>query len=152
MLTEDCFEQQQQAEIDRTKLHRLNDLVNTLDAENKKVIFTMGKGGVGKTTIAAAIALGLAKRGKKVHLTTTDPAAHLKFVLSEQDGITMSHIDEAAELKSIRKKCCQKRGKTAYPARISPISRKTCALPVRKRLPCSAPLPKWWRKQMMKSS
>ena len=99
MLTEDCFEQQQQAEIDRTKLHRLNDLVNTLDAENKKVIFTMGKGGVGKTTIAAAIALVLAKRGKKVHLTTTDPAAHLKFVLSEQDGITMSHIDEAAELK-----------------------------------------------------
>lgn len=108
MLTEDCFEQQQQAEIARTKLHRLNNLVNTLDAENKKVIFTMGKGGVGKTTIAAAIALGLAKRGKKVHLTTTDPAAHLKFVLSEQDGITMSRIDEAAELKKYQEEVLSK--------------------------------------------
>ncbi len=98
MLTEDRFEQQK-AEVDLTKLHRLSDLVDELDAENKKVIFTMGKGGVGKTTVAAAIALGLAKRGRKVHLTTTDPAAHLKFVLSEQDGITMSHIDEAVELK-----------------------------------------------------
>ena len=107
MLTEDRFEQQK-AEVDLTKLHRLSDLVDELDAENKKVIFTMGKGGVGKTTVAAAIALGLAKRGRKVHLTTTDPAAHLKFVLSEQDGITMSHIDEAAELKMYQEEVLSK--------------------------------------------
>ena len=107
MLTEDRFEQQK-AEVDLTKLHRLSDLVDELDAENKKVIFTMGKGGVGKTTVAAAIALGLAKRGRKVHLTTTDPAAHLKFVLSEQDGITMSHIGEAAELKKYQEEVLSK--------------------------------------------
>jgi cellulose biosynthesis protein BcsQ len=59
----------------------------------------MGKGGVGKTTVAAAVALGLSKRGLSDHLTTTDPAAHLKFVLDETGGISMNHIDEAEELK-----------------------------------------------------
>jgi arsenite-transporting ATPase len=77
----------------------LNHVIDELAASGKRVIFTMGKGGVGKTTIAAAVALGLAKRGSKVHLTTTDPAAHLKFVLDENCGISMSHIDEAEELK-----------------------------------------------------
>lgn len=79
--------------------HGLHDVVDSIDKAGRKVIFTMGKGGVGKTTIAAAVALGLAQRGKKVHLTTTDPAAHLKFVLEQADNITMSHIDEHAELK-----------------------------------------------------
>ncbi len=107
MLTEDRVEERK-TDVDITKLHNLHELVDTLDAENKKVIFTMGKGGVGKTTVAAAIALGLAKRGRKVHLTTTDPAAHLKFVLTEQDGITMSHIDEAAELKKYQEEVLSK--------------------------------------------
>lgn len=77
----------------------LSNIVDNLHESGKKVIFTMGKGGVGKTTIAATIAMGLSAKGSKVHLTTTDPAAHLKFVMDEENGITMSHIDEKEELK-----------------------------------------------------
>lgn len=80
-------------------LHSLHDIASDLAASGKRVIFTMGKGGVGKTTVAAAIAMHLAKMGKSVHLATTDPAAHLKFVLDESSGISMSHIDEAEELQ-----------------------------------------------------
>ncbi|KLE15720.1 arsenical pump-driving ATPase [Clostridium sp. C8] len=86
----------------------LKDVIEDLYKTNKKVIFTMGKGGVGKTTIAAAIALGLSKKGKKVHLTTTDPAAHLKFVIEENEGITMSHIDEKSELKKYQEEVLSK--------------------------------------------
>lgn len=98
MLSKDHFKAQR-SKCDTGRLHTLNDLIDTLCSENKKIIFAMGKGGVGKTTVAAAIALGLAKRGKKVHLTTTDPAAHLTFVLSNQNTVTTSHIDESIELK-----------------------------------------------------
>lgn len=79
-------------------INNLNDIIEDLYNTDKKVIFTMGKGGVGKTTIAATVALGLSKKGKKVHLTTTDPANHLKFVIQESDGISISSIDEQEEL------------------------------------------------------
>ena len=88
-----------QAAVRAREGHRLSDLVDDLARHRRKVIFTMGKGGVGKTTIAAAIALALAKRGERVHLVTTDPAAHLKFVLDEGSGIRTSYIDEKKELK-----------------------------------------------------
>lgn len=79
-------------------LQKLKDVIDDLFKSGKKVIFTMGKGGVGKTTVAAAIALGLVQKGVRVHLTTTDPAEHLKYVVSENEGMTISHIDEKEEL------------------------------------------------------
>lgn len=99
-------------ELKANEIKRLNDVIEYLYTSNKKVIFTMGKGGVGKTTIAGAIALGLSKKGKKVHLTTTDPAAHLKFVLDESYGITLSHIDEKNELKKYQEEVLSKARET----------------------------------------
>jgi len=90
------------------RIQHLKDIVGYLDQSDKKVIFTMGKGGVGKTTIAAAIALGLAAKGKKVHLTTTDPAAHLHYIIHESTGITMSRIDEKVELEKYKEEILSK--------------------------------------------
>jgi arsenite-transporting ATPase len=98
MLTEDHLESQNY-KLNRAELPKVKTLIEDLYASKKRVIFTMGKGGVGKTTLAAAIAIGLAATGVKVHLTTTDPADHLKFVVEEGRGITLSKIDEKEELR-----------------------------------------------------
>ncbi len=98
--------------INSSDVPQLKDVIDDLHMTNKKVVFAMGKGGVGKTTIAASIALGLAKKGKKVHLTTTDPAAHLKFVIQEGNGITISHINEKEELKKYQEEVLTKARET----------------------------------------
>ena len=95
-----------------TTIPKLNNIIEDLFNSNKKVIFTMGKGGVGKTTIASAIAIGLAKKGKKVHLTTTDPAANLKFVIDDGYGITLSSIDEKEEFKKYQEEVISKARET----------------------------------------
>jgi len=88
----------------------LEDLIDDLHTSGKRVVFTMGKGGVGKTTLATNIALGLSARGAKVHLTTTDPANHLNYDLALKAGISVSRIDEATELEKYKNEV---RGKAA---------------------------------------
>ena len=78
-------------------LRLIDVMIDDLYASGKKVIFVMGKGGVGKTTVAAAIALALARKGVKVHLSSTDPADHLRLFIGSTANITKSHIDERQE-------------------------------------------------------
>lgn len=79
----------------------LADLVVEIAGSGKGVVMTMGKGGVGKTTVAAAIAVELVRMGHKVHLTTTDPAAHVSMTLNgEVPGLKVTRIDPAAETRA----------------------------------------------------
>lgn len=83
----------------------LDRVIADFEANNTRVIFTMGKGGVGKTTVASAIAVGLAERGHRVHLTTTDPAAHLGYTFGEGQGnerLSISSIDPAVEVANYK--------------------------------------------------
>jgi arsenite-transporting ATPase len=78
----------------------LASLVDDFAKAGRGVIMTMGKGGVGKTTIAAAIATELARRGCQVHLSTTDPAAHIAVAAGKIHGMQVSRIDPQAETKA----------------------------------------------------
>jgi arsenite-transporting ATPase len=81
-------------------------LVAELATQDHGLIMVMGKGGVGKTTVVAALALGLVARGKTVHLSTTDPAAHLTQTLGAQTldeqvpGLQVSRIDPKVETQN----------------------------------------------------
>ncbi len=78
----------------------LLSLVDEIEADKKGLVMTLGKGGVGKTTIAAAIAVELAARGHDVHLSTTDPAAHIAWAVNgELENLTISRIDPKEETK-----------------------------------------------------
>ena len=79
-------------------LPSLDQLIDRLAANGHGLIMVMGKGGVGKTTIASAIAIGLVGRGHGVHLSTTDPAAHLAMTIEGGlPGLRVDRIDPKAE-------------------------------------------------------
>lgn len=96
----------------RLEAPSLAQLVDGMAEPGHGLIMVMGKGGVGKTTLAAAIAVELARRGLAVHLTTSDPAAHIAETLSGQmDHLTVSRIDPQAETRRYRDEVMASKGK-----------------------------------------
>jgi len=86
-------------------------LIDEIAIDGHGLVMLMGKGGVGKTTLAVAIALGLATKGLAVHLTTSDPAAHLRETLDGAlDNLTVSRIDPVAETERYRQQVLQSKG------------------------------------------
>ena len=89
----------------------LSALVDEIEAGGHGLVMLMGKGGVGKTTLAAAIAVSLAERGLPVHLTTTDPAAHLDDTLAGGlANLTVSRIDPAVEIANYTERVMRTKG------------------------------------------
>ena len=94
----------------------LSKLVDSIAEDGHGLVMTMGKGGVGKTTIAAAVAVELARRGLPVLLTTSDPAAHLSDTLVTDklnrtlDNLTVSRIDPHEETERYRQHVLDTKG------------------------------------------
>lgn len=121
MLNSDTILTDANTDIDIASFKAMDDIVEDLYISGKRVIFTMGKGGVGKTTVAGDIARGLAKKGVKVCLTTTDPANHLAFIETKVEGITIVNIDEKEVLEKYKKSVLDKVRSTMGDADLSYI-------------------------------
>ena len=90
---------------------KLSALVDEIAADSHGLIMFMGKGGVGKTTLAAAVAVELAHRGLPTHLTTTDPAAHLtKTLTGTVENLMVSRIDPEVETERYRAQVLDTKG------------------------------------------
>jgi len=94
------------------KVASFPQLIDDLYNSGKKVIFTMGKGGVGKSTIACEIAKGLSEKGAKVHLTTTDPAAHLKYLIQGNKNLRITEINPKIEIEKYQAEIINEASKT----------------------------------------
>ncbi len=88
---------------DMLELPSVDTLIDDLDKSGNGVVMTMGKGGVGKTTLAIEIATKLAKKGHQVFLTTTDPAGHVvKSAVEALPNLTIDRIDPVEEVARYR--------------------------------------------------
>lgn len=93
-------------------LPSLAELIDAIEQDGHGLVMVLGKGGVGKTTVAAAVAVALAARGHAVHLTTTDPAAHLSMTVeSTFPNLTVSRIDPQVERDRYRQHVIETKGK-----------------------------------------
>lgn len=96
----------------RPDIPSLSALVDDIARNEHGLIMLMGKGGVGKTTMAAAIAVRLAEMGFDVHLTTSDPAAHLSTTLNGSlNNLQVSRIDPQEETERYRQHVLETKGK-----------------------------------------
>jgi len=94
------------------ELPPLGDLVDVIASAGHGLVMVRGKGGVGKTSVAAAVAVELASRGLSVHLSTTDPAAHLTETLAaEVENLRVSRIDPVVETRAYRERVLATTGK-----------------------------------------
>lgn len=101
-------------EILSVNLPGLQAVIDDFSVNGTKLIFTMGKGGVGKTTVASAIAVGLVEKGHQVHLTTTDPAAHLDYQFQSghlNQNLTISSISPKKEVEKYKAEVLSKSSK-----------------------------------------
>ena len=90
----------------------LSQLIDAIEKDQHGLVMVLGKGGVGKTTVAAAIAVDLAARGHAVHLTTTDPAAHMSMTVeSTFPNLVVSRIDPQVERERYRHDVMETKGK-----------------------------------------
>ena len=102
------------AEAQPVNLPGLKSIIEDFSSHGTKLIFTMGKGGVGKTTVASAIAVGLVEKGHRVHLTTTDPAAHLEYQFQQDhlnQNLTISSINPKVEVEKYKAEVIAKSSK-----------------------------------------
>jgi arsenite-transporting ATPase len=98
----------------------LGELIDELAQSDHGLVMVMGKGGVGKTTVAAAVAVALAQRGLAVHLTTTDPAQHIFETLrAEVAGLRVSYINPKQELRGYRERTLEAARSTLSPDKLS---------------------------------
>lgn len=95
----DFIDIQKETVLLKQKSYNWEKTIEELSSHKKGVIMTMGKGGVGKTTIAAMIALELAEKGHKVTLSTTDPADHISGIIENIKNLTIEHINPQLETK-----------------------------------------------------